>query len=185
MSSPSKRRYSFAAGRPGGSFLSVPELVARLSRSPSPTRVLAAPNRIGRLRCSPHSERRRAGVLLRATSNAVTPPPRGAAGCTRRLGRRVAPAPPAPLLGAWRVSSAGETGRSEHAGRTALLLTALYSFYLGALQRDAASGQLFATATSIGPSCQSQQTIRKFDHIPELLLRHYDPGRQCHLFFPW
>ena len=52
--------------------------------------------------------------------------------------------------------------------------------------RDAASGQLFATATSIGPSCQSQQrTIRKFDHVPELLLRHYDPGRQCHLFFPW
>lgn len=127
-------------------------------------------------------------MLLRATSNAAYT----AAGVALlaapdgRLGRRVAPARPRRRCWApWRGSSAGETGRSEHAGRTALLLTALYSFYPGALQRDAASGQLFATATSIGPSCQSQQTIRKFDHIPELLLRHYDPGRQCHLFFPW
>ena len=68
------------------------------------------------------------------------------------------------------------------------ILYALLSFYPGALQQDAATGQLFASLSSIGPDVQfpaRQQTIRRFDHIPDLLLLHQDHGRQCYLFFPW
>ena len=65
------------------------------------------------------------------------------------------------------------------------VLYALFSVYPGALQRDVASGQLFASQTAIGPGADRQQTIRKFDHIPDLLLMHRDHGRECCLFFPW
>lgn len=68
------------------------------------------------------------------------------------------------------------------------ILYALFSFYPGALQQDAATGQLFASFSSIGPDVQfpgRQRTIRRFDHIPDLLLLHRDHGRQCFLFFPW